>query len=114
MLDVVGALGPLARAPLAAGLLDEVRALRDAGMGSARGLAAIGYREAMVALESVPDPDALSADITHATVAYARRQRTWFRKEASAVRVETPDPEQNASEIQRIADAIGDWWRKPA
>ena len=73
---------------MAAGFLDEVRALRAAGYGaSARPMQALGYRQLGEHLDGTCTLDqAVSATIA-ATAAYARRQRTWFRKEAAAARL---------------------------
>jgi len=72
----------------ASGLEDEVRALRAAGYGpTLRPLLAIGYEQAGALVEGrCARAEALAATVA-ATVAYARRQRTWFRKEAAAARV---------------------------
>jgi len=73
---------------MAAGFLDEVRALRGAGYGAAcKPMQALGYRQLGEHLDgSGTLEDAVTATIA-ATVAYARRQRTWFRKEAAAARL---------------------------
>lgn len=75
-------------AMMAAGFLDEVRALRAAGYGpGARPMQALGYRQLGEHLDGACTLEqAVSATIA-ATVAYARRQRTWFRKEAAATRL---------------------------
>ncbi len=75
-------------AMMAAGFLDEVRALRAAGYGAAcKPMQALGYRQLGAHLDGAGTLDeAVSATIA-ATVAYARRQRTWFRKEAAAARL---------------------------
>jgi tRNA dimethylallyltransferase len=74
---------------MAAGFLDEVRALRVAGYGpSLRPLQALGYQQLGAHLDGAcPLPQAVAETVT-ATVAYARRQRTWFRKESSVARLE--------------------------
>lgn len=72
---------------------DEVRALRAAGYGpSLRPLQALGYQQVGALLDGACTRDeALAATVT-ATAAYARRQRTWFRKEAAAARVPWAPP----------------------
>jgi tRNA dimethylallyltransferase len=66
---------------LEAGLVDEVRALRDRGLGqnpSAAG--AIGYRETLAWLAAGRgDVDLLAAEIVRDTWQLVRKQRTWFR-----------------------------------
>jgi tRNA dimethylallyltransferase len=87
---------------LAAGFLDEVRALRAAGFGHARALQAIGYRQLGDHLDGRSSLADATADIARATIAYARRQRTWFRKEAAALRLlDDPAPGDVAA---RVAD----------
>jgi tRNA dimethylallyltransferase len=73
-------------AMMAAGFLDEVRALRAAGFGGTRPLQAIGYRQLGRHLDGDATLDEAVREIASATVAYARRQRTWFRREDAAVR----------------------------
>src|SRR5450432_1715702 len=73
----------------AAGFEDEVRALRAAGYGPAlRPLQALGYPQVSALLDGTCTRDEALAATIAATVAYARRQRTWFRKEAVASRLE--------------------------
>ncbi len=72
----------------ASGLEDEVRALRVAGYGPAlRPLQALGYAQVGALLDGTCTRAEAIADTLAATVAYARRQRTWFRKEAAAARL---------------------------
>ena len=80
-----------ARQMFEAGFEDEVRALRSAGYDPAlRPLQALGYQQVGALLDGgCTREEALQATIA-ATVAYARRQRTWFKKEAAAARLEAP------------------------
>ncbi|HEV3030129.1 MAG TPA: tRNA (adenosine(37)-N6)-dimethylallyltransferase MiaA [Polyangia bacterium] len=82
-----------ARRMFDSGFEDEVRALRAVGYGPAlRPLQALGYQQVGALLDGAcTRAEALAATIA-ATVAYARRQRTWFRKEASAARFEAAPP----------------------
>jgi tRNA dimethylallyltransferase len=73
-------------AMMAAGLLDEVRGLRAAGYATARSLQALGYRQLGQYLDGTVTLDQAVADIKVATAAYARRQRTWFRREEITLR----------------------------
>jgi tRNA dimethylallyltransferase len=66
---------------LAAGFLDEVRGLRVAGFASARSMQALGYKQLGLHLDGALSLDAAVAEIKSTTSAYARRQRTWFRRE---------------------------------
>jgi tRNA dimethylallyltransferase len=66
---------------MAAGFVDEVRGLRAAGFASARSMQALGYKQLGLNLDGALSLEAAVADIKSATAAYARRQRTWFRRE---------------------------------
>jgi tRNA dimethylallyltransferase len=74
---------------VSAGFLDEVRALRAAGYGPAlRPLQALGYKQLGAVLDGTAALPEAVAETVQATFAYARRQRTWFRKETPARRFE--------------------------
>ena len=70
-----------ARAQFAAGLIDEARALRERFDPAAPAFSAIGYREAWAVLDGACHLDeAIDQDVQR-NVAFAKRQRTWFRAE---------------------------------
>lgn len=74
------------------GLVDEVRRLLSRGVDpAAPGLAALGYRQTVAYLGGGGTQAELAAAITAATWAYARRQRTWFRREPKAVWIDLED-----------------------
>jgi tRNA dimethylallyltransferase len=78
------------RAMLAAGLVDEVRALRarhalDAGMPSMR---AVGYRQVWETLEGAAPAGTLEARGVAATRQLAKRQLTWLRAMREVERVD--------------------------
>jgi tRNA dimethylallyltransferase len=77
-----GRIDARAAAMVEAGLLDEARALRrlDAPL-STTARQAIGYQEAFAVLDGELAVDDLPAAIADRTWAYARRQRSWFRKD---------------------------------
>jgi len=77
------------RAMWDAGLVDEVRGIAAAGKGpELRRLAAIGYDEALDVLEGkLAEPVAIQRMETR-TRQLAKRQRTWFRHQQSAVNVD--------------------------
>jgi tRNA dimethylallyltransferase len=77
-------------AMMSAGFLDEVHALRTAGFGAARAMRALGYKQLGQHLDGALALDAAMAEIKTATVAYARRQRTWFRREEVQLRAFGP------------------------
>jgi tRNA dimethylallyltransferase len=86
-----------ARAMFDAGFVDEVRALRAAGYGPVlRPLQALGYAHVGAWIDGdCTREDALAATIA-ATAAYARRQRTWFRKEPALARFEAAPTAEDA------------------
>lgn len=89
------------REMLAAGFLDEVRRLRAAGYGTgSRPMLALGYQQLAAVLDGARTLDDATLEIARATLAYARRQRTWFKKETIAARFAEPPP----------ADAVLSLW----
>jgi tRNA dimethylallyltransferase len=91
------------RAMLAAGLVDEVRAVLDRGVApDAPGLDGVGYREVVQVLQGRLAPAELETAIVTATAQYAKRQDTWFRHqlEGDVVTLDaTRDPPVLAAEI---------------
>ncbi len=87
-------------AMMQAGLMDETRALRARYGGDARALGALGYRQLGAHLAGLITPGQAVAAAKAATAAYARRQRTWFRKQPDAWRAENPPD----------VDAVLAWW----
>lgn len=67
-----------------AGLVAEVRALLEAYPQAGTALQAIGYKEVATHLAGRSTLDEAELAVTIATLQYARRQRTWFRKEPEA------------------------------
>ncbi len=64
------------------GLVTEVQGLLAAGVpASAQSLQALGYRQTVAYLEGASDLAGLRAAIVAATAQYAKRQRTWWRRE---------------------------------
>jgi tRNA dimethylallyltransferase len=78
-----------ARAQFDAGLVEEARALRERWDPSLPAFSAIGYREAWAVLdEEISRDEAITADAQR-NIAFAKRQRTWFRAEPA---IEWHDP----------------------
>jgi len=72
------------RAMLAAGWVDEVRSLVARGFDAgAKPFQFIGYSELRAHLAGVVDLETAARAIVQATRRYAKRQITWFRREAS-------------------------------
>lgn len=65
---------------LAAGWIDEVRALRDGPGFGPTSIQALGYSEVLLHLDGELDRDELRERIALRTRQFARRQRTWFRR----------------------------------
>ncbi|MEC4175912.1 tRNA (adenosine(37)-N6)-dimethylallyltransferase MiaA [Adlercreutzia sp. R21] len=89
-------------AMVAAGLVEEVRDLMAAGFREGiTAPQAIGYKEIVEALEGRCTLDEAVAAIKQATRRYAKRQRTWFRRDE---RIRWVDA--NAGDARRVADQI--------
>ena len=82
------------------GLLQEVRALRDRGYGSGlRPMHAIGYRHLGPVVDGADTLVNARAGMERDTRRFARRQRTWLRAVADAVRLR---PEDRADILRRV------------
>ena len=102
-------------AMLAAGFLDEVRALHAAGYGpTLRPLQALGYKQMGAVLAGKVTQAEAADETVRATVAYARRQRTWFRKESAAARFAEPPPLETALAVLTAAGIGGAEARAPS
>ena len=64
---------------MAAGLLDEVRRLRDAGYAGEPPLSGLGYRQLLAHLRGETTLDEAVTRIKFETHRFARQQATWFR-----------------------------------
>jgi tRNA dimethylallyltransferase len=96
-----------ARAQFAGGLLDEARRLRERFDPSLPAFSAIGYREAWDVLDGRTTlEDAIDLDVRR-NVAFAKRQRTWFRSEPEIEWVNADgDPDRAARQtVDRLLDA---------
>jgi tRNA dimethylallyltransferase len=96
-------------AMLAAGLVEEVRRLRAAGLERNPSAArAIGYRETLAMLDGRLPGGELAAAIARSTRALVRKQRTWFRTQlpphavldAGGVTLEALFPESPAADAR--------------
>ncbi len=87
------------------GLLAEVEALVPKEYaGTEPGFTSLGYREALVCVRGEMDSDAALADMIQGTVAYAKRQRTWFRTQLVAQALDA-----SASPAALVASAKSLW-----
>lgn len=95
------------RAMVAAGFLDEVRALGARGLDrDAPGLRAVGYREMLGCLEGRLDVEGAVAATVLATRQFAKRQRTWFRREPD-IRWRHPDDDRSRIGVEAEAFLAG-------
>jgi tRNA dimethylallyltransferase len=92
------------RTMFAAGLLEEARAVR-ATFGDAPALSGIGYAEALAYADGTATRDEAVAAAIRRTRAYAKRQQTWFRRIASAQRLDAFDA-QTPSALRELARGL--------
>jgi len=102
------------------GLVDEVRALVEAGYGpDAPGMTGTGYREILAHLRGEVSLEEAVEEIRRSTRRYARRQLTWLRHQlpASTVRIEaTLSVEEQADAALAAFERAGGevpWAREP-
>jgi len=80
------------RAMYDAGWIEEVKRLLDRGIGpDSPGMRSLGYEEIAAALASGSDAHATVGDVITRTQQYAKRQETYFRREADAVWLDVSD-----------------------
>lgn len=98
--DLVRRIDLRVAAMLAAGLIEEVRRLRVAGLEQNRSAAkAIGYREVIAMLDGRLSPAGLAAEIARNTRALVKKQRTWFRTQLPAHRTVAATALRDADEL---------------
>lgn len=99
-----------AREQFDAGLIEEAAAARAAGYpDSLRSLSAIGYPEAFAVLDGRSTRDEAIATDVQRNVAFAKRQRTWFRREPG---VEWFDA-TSADPFDWAIGQVGGWLARP-
>ena len=90
---------------MAGGLVDEVERLLRSGLPrEANAFKAIGYRELLSALGPGFDTAAVMEEIKKNSRRYAKRQRTWFRKEPDVVWLNA------AEEAESLAERVVELW----
>jgi tRNA dimethylallyltransferase len=90
-----------------AGLVEEIRGLLAAGVpATANAFKAIGYREVLAALQAGEDPQGVREDVKQNTRRYAKRQRTWFRKEPGVSWLDAMEG------TERLAERVTVLWRR--
>jgi tRNA dimethylallyltransferase len=91
-----------AGAMLSSGWIDEVRAIIADYSSELRSLRSVGYAEVTrFVTEGRTDIDALRDEIVHSTLAFAKRQRTWFRGEPE-VRWDSPESLGSERWLRRV------------
>ncbi len=78
------------QAMFARGLVEEVEALVARGYREAPAMGSVGYRQALAVVEGRLSLAEAKADTERQTRAYAKRQRTWFRREPGTCFVAPP------------------------
>ena len=95
---------------LARGWMEEVRRLIESGLSEdAKPFDFIGYRELRLVLEDKLTLEAARMAIQQATRQYAKRQMTWFRREAAVCWLEGfgDDPAIQQAALVRIREQLG-------
>jgi tRNA dimethylallyltransferase len=96
-----------ARAQFDAGLVEEARALRERFDPGLPAFSAIGYRESWAVLDGEMDLEAAIELDTARNVAFAKRQRTWFRREPKLQLVDAGGDPASATIAQLDAFVAG-------
>jgi tRNA dimethylallyltransferase len=93
------------------GLLEEVRDLLAAGLsGAEKPFEALGYKQALNVLSGECSLEEAIEATTIATQRYAKRQRTWFRRDAEILWLAGFGEMEMC--YQQAADAVEDWLHK--
>lgn len=100
-------------AMIAAGLIDEVRTLLDAGVpADAPALSAIGYRQLFPVIRGEQPLVMAIGRIKSDTHRLVRGQQTWFRRNSRMIRIEVDDATHHLDRIAGlVARHSGDWFR---
>jgi tRNA dimethylallyltransferase len=95
---------------LRAGFVEEVRGLVDRPEGLSRtARQALGYRELLAHVEGgQPLPEA-TADATRRIRSFARRQRSWFRRDPRVTWVEPVGADGEVNPLASVPTLLGNW-----
>jgi len=106
--DLSARIGQRTRALYANGLVDETEALVTRFGPQLELLSTIGYDEARRVLEGQLSQEAAIAITEQRTRQYAKRQRTWFRRQHQPVWLEGTDPQHLlAQALNAVAGVLG-------
>ena len=89
-----------ARDQFESGLIDEARTLRERFDPSLPAFSAIGYREAWSVLDGEATEEAAIAEDVRRNIAFAKRQRTWFRAEPGLQWLDAMSPELDVVAVE--------------
>lgn len=104
--DLRARIGRRVDAMFAAGLVEETRRLRAAGLDRApTARQALGYRQVLEHLDAVRDLPATVELVKLRTWQYARRQMTWFRRAAGVRWLDVPAAEPPPVTAARLLEA---------
>jgi tRNA dimethylallyltransferase len=87
---LAGAIAARAHSMFARGLVEEVEELVRLGYRNAPPMGSVGYRQALAVLEGRMTRSAAEVETVKETRAYAKRQRTWFRREPEGRFIQPP------------------------
>lgn len=97
-------------AMMSAGLLDEVRRLRDAGYADEPPLSGLGYRQLLAHLRGETTLDEAITRIKFETHRFARQQATWFRDDDPRIAwFDLEDDILTTVVISQVVDHIAAW-----
>ncbi len=91
---------------LEAGLIDEVRALIDAGYADWAPLSSIGYFEVKEFLAGRIERDALEEKINQSSRGLTKKQRTWFQRDENTIWVNPNEPTQVFEMMKKIEEFL--------
>lgn len=97
-----------ARAQFDAGLIEEARALRDRFDPGLPAFSAIGYREAWAVIDGELTHDAAIELDAKRNLAFAKRQRTWFRAEPDIEWLDTDAQDPLPAAIEATRRIVGE------
>jgi tRNA dimethylallyltransferase len=100
-------IGVRARRQFEDGLLEEAVGLRSRFDPALPAFSAIGYREAWAHLDGELDLDTAADLVTRRTIAFAKRQATWFRAEPDIEWYDATDPTTATRMFERVSGWIG-------